>query len=118
MKLSDAMEAGWQGVPQIRLWYQLWDRATGQITGACAIGAACYAVQPTVHAVRGSDALGLFPQLQDLVRVPQKNGEVFEGPLRRYITLLNDNKQVKGHPPRDHEYTKEEIVAAVRDLGY
>jgi hypothetical protein len=46
MKLSDAIEKGWQYVPKIEDEYQRWDYEEHKITGACAIGAACYAARP------------------------------------------------------------------------
>jgi hypothetical protein len=112
------MEAGWRVVPQIRSWYQLWDPETNRITGACAIGAACYAAQPNVQATCDSDAFGIFPQLKDLIKVREADGEVFEGHLSRYITMLNDHNPPDGHGPLQKVATKEEIIAAVKALGY
>jgi hypothetical protein len=118
MKLSDAIEKGWQYVPKIEDEYQRWDYEEHKITGACAIGAACYAARPGEATTCDIEAYRIFPQLRDLVKVEKEGQTIFEGHLSRFITVLNDNNPVEGYPVLETTPTQAEIVAAVRQLGY
>jgi hypothetical protein len=106
MKLSVAVKTGWKGVPHLVGDLQTWEN--GRITGACAIGAACYAADPTQQVVEVEQAFRLFPQLAETVLAPDEYGEMVLQPLIDVIIDISDT----GPKP------KAEIIAAIRELGY
>jgi hypothetical protein len=108
MKLSEAMAAGWQKVPQIRGDYQLRDN-DGLVVNACALGAACFAADPQVHVDSWDDVASFFPQIEKHLEaeVPGRN-DPFEGTLGELVVHLNDGTTL---PP-------DEIVEFIREIGY
>jgi hypothetical protein len=118
MKLSEAIEAGWQLVPKIQCEFQHWDYEVRDITGACAIGAACYAARPDETVTCFSAAEKIFPELAAPVRARITGDIFFEGSLGNFVSRLNDNIILDGFDPLDPAPTEADIVAAVRELGY
>jgi hypothetical protein len=118
--LSEAMVAGWQrgirpGKFHYQSWLKEWSKETRHLEinleTACAIGAACYAVAPTCEIDRREQAIRLFPQLVDYIapdRFPYPVRDLKVVSLGDLITYYNDWT----------DHTPDEIVAAVRKLGY
>jgi hypothetical protein len=114
MKLSDAIEKGWRTVPKITDTFQVWD-SQGDVIGACAIGAACYAVNPQAKVSDFTDARKFFPELYQPIEVFQDRELIFEGLLEDFITSLNDGGSVANLVP---DTSEEGLVSYVRQLGY
>jgi hypothetical protein len=106
MKLSDAMEQGWQLVPRSRGDYQLRDDE-GELHMACALGAACYIADPARHIDCWEDVAALFPQIEEPVDYMTEHG-LADSALGVYIVHLNDGTLLE----------PSEIVEKVRNLGY
>jgi hypothetical protein len=118
MKLSDAIEAGWKLMPKIEGMYQDWDLETKEIQGACAIGAAYYMVRPGDGMGDIFAAREVFPELREWI-IAEKEGQYhYEGPLSNFVSRLNDNIILDGYMHLNPAPSEEDIVEAVRALGY
>jgi hypothetical protein len=114
MKLSDAIEKGWRTVPKITDTFQVWD-SQGDVIGACAIGAACYAVNPQARVEEFNTARQFFPELYDKIEVYQDQERIFAGLLEDFISCLNDGGPVAELVP---DTSNAGIIEYVRRLGY
>jgi hypothetical protein len=114
LKLSDAMELGWKTLPKIQGVFQEWD-SQDCVTGACAIGAACYAANPLAKVRDFEQARALFPELDEPVEVYQDRELIFEGTLEDFITDLNDGGNTSHLVP---DTSQAGIVRYVRRLGF
>jgi hypothetical protein len=120
MKLSDAMEAGWQGVdqtaPAYQRFYYDYDLGKSKLVAACAIGAACYVVAPEEYP-DPSRYNRLFPELKEVLTLEQLAVVPEIDPLMlkpsaptiaAALVIMNDQLQL----------SKEKIIATVRQWGY
>lgn len=107
-RLSSLLERGWATLPQIRGNFRRKDYQTEEITGACAVGAICYALDPDYIVNDMDDAKALIPAFEQLVHfVPLGSTiEVTEN-LGGYLVELND---IERRP-------KEEIIEALKSRG-
>lgn len=107
-KISDAIEQVWSGdVEFVHGEYQVWDgRGTGlKLLAACAVGAACYAKDPSVYVESLEDAVALLPQLDNIISYDSDDDPER---LSDLIFYLND----------ELPFGQEGIVAQIRKLGY
>lgn len=106
MLISDAAEKTWEsGVLKARGAYQIWDHENNQLVAACAIGAACYAIDPTKHIDNRDDAEKLIPELDDVIGT-----DMDDDPVRvaDFIIDVNDGSNTE----------REYIIQRIRDIGY
>jgi hypothetical protein len=120
MSLSNAMESGFRwGINREKHKYQAWTKEWSpetrgievKLAGACPIGVACYVAAPSCEIDRRDQAIKLFPQLLEYVprhKFPFPVQDIKVVSLGDLITYYNDRT----------ELTTEEIVEAVRRLGY
>jgi hypothetical protein len=106
-KVSDLMERGWDGIPQVRGRFLIQDFTTDTIAGACAVGAVCRGINPRTEIGSMLEAYDTVPDLKQDVSYLDSDDIIRYAPLGIFLVEMNDYLK----------YDKQRILETLRSRG-